>query len=198
MIAMNPYAVMIVYFCNQYNFGEGGGPFHLSVFKCTVSVYLSFFVLENKVNFFTTNSVLYCSSMLTTAPILWPKLHTTCKLVYFKRFLRQGLRERESRLFRKSTPAVPDHHVTIPALFVHVPAASVASSLMHQNPQCLCSSSSRPLLEWRNLSEFASSGARFRCSSQVADVRSSRQKNVEERKDLGSRSNTSGYQSCFC
>lgn len=52
MIAMNHYAVMIVYFCNQYNFeGVGGGPFHLSVFKCTVSVSLSFFVLENKVDF---------------------------------------------------------------------------------------------------------------------------------------------------
>lgn len=91
--------------------------------------------------------------MLTTAPILWPKLHTTCKLVYFKRFLRQGLRERESA-FRKSTPAVPDHYVTIPVVFVHVTAVSVASSLMHQNPQCLCSSSSRPLPEWRNLSEL--------------------------------------------
>lgn len=42
-------------------------------------------------------------------------------------------------------------NVTIPApsVHVHVPAASVASSLMHQNSQCLCSSSSSPFPEWR-------------------------------------------------
>lgn len=127
MIAMNHYAVMMVYFCNQYNVGGG----IIWVFLNVPYLFIYHFCTWKESRLFTTNSVLYCSSMLTTAPILWPKLHATCKLVYFKRFLRQGLREREMA-FWKSTPAVPDHHVTIPALFVHVATVLVASNLMHQ------------------------------------------------------------------
>lgn len=56
----------------------------------------------------------------------------------------------------------------IPALFVHVPATPVASSVMHQNSQCLCSSSSSLFPEWRTAIQRRRSYACFCRSSEVA------------------------------
>lgn len=123
--------------------------------------------------------------------------------------------------FRKRTHAIPDHHATIPALFVHVSAMPVTSNLMHQNPQCLCSSSSSVFPEWRvatqrrhsyvcfcRSSEIALRGARCgmgRSCCSYPNVCSSHNIRMWERDRKNNNmetwvlcSNTSGYQSCFC
>lgn len=123
--------------------------------------------------------------------------------------------------FRKRTHAIPDHHATIPALFVHVSATPVTSNLMHQNPQCLCSSSSSVFPEWRvatqrrhsyvcfcHSSEIALRGARCgmgRSCCSYPNVCSSHNIKMWERDRKNNNmetwvlcSNTSGYQSCFC